>query len=282
MKARRQQAALRARASLRRDDAPRAAGSRAAGKDEARRRQVSAVSISPFFGLDMALRALQAQQTGIDVTSHNVANANTDGYSRQNVTIVTTEPFAPPGMNRPATAGQIGTGVRRHRHPARPRHVPGLAVARRGRIGLANAVESVGCAGAGRGGPGRAAGRRAGRPVQRVLPGLERAVERPERERAARPHDGGAAVALADDGDQPHLRPARERPRRPEQRDHHRRRRSERPDGPDPRSERHDRPDRADRAGRERPPRPPRLADGPPVAAGPGEQPTRTRTARST
>ena len=69
------------------------------------------MSISPFFGLDMALRALQAQQTGIDVTSHNVANANTDGYSRQNVTIVATEPFAPAGMNRPATAGQIGTGA---------------------------------------------------------------------------------------------------------------------------------------------------------------------------
>jgi flagellar hook-associated protein 1 FlgK len=68
------------------------------------------MSISPFFGLDMALRALQAQQTGIDVSSHNVANANTEGYSRQNVTLVTTTPFAPPGMNRPATAGQIGTG----------------------------------------------------------------------------------------------------------------------------------------------------------------------------
>jgi flagellar hook-associated protein 1 len=69
------------------------------------------VSISPFFGLDMALRALQAQQTGIDVTSHNVANANTEGFSRQNVTIVATEPFAPAGMNRPASAGQIGTGA---------------------------------------------------------------------------------------------------------------------------------------------------------------------------
>ena len=69
------------------------------------------MSISPFFGLDMALRALQAQQTGIDVTSHNVANANTEGFSRQNVTIVTTEPFAPAGMNRPASAGQIGTGA---------------------------------------------------------------------------------------------------------------------------------------------------------------------------
>lgn len=66
---------------------------------------------SAFFGLDMALRALQAQQTGIDVTNHNVANANTAGYSRQNVLLATTEPFAAPGMNRPATAGQMGTGV---------------------------------------------------------------------------------------------------------------------------------------------------------------------------
>ncbi|MGE3910322.1 MAG: flagellar hook-associated protein FlgK [Chloroflexota bacterium] len=65
---------------------------------------------SAFFGLDMALRALQAQQTGIDVTSHNVANANTDGFSRQNVKIEATEPFAMPGLNRPTTAGQLGTG----------------------------------------------------------------------------------------------------------------------------------------------------------------------------
>lgn len=66
---------------------------------------------SSFFGLDMALRALQAQQTGIDVTSHNVANANTDGFSRQNVNLATTTPFAEPSMNRPSTAGQLGTGV---------------------------------------------------------------------------------------------------------------------------------------------------------------------------
>jgi flagellar hook-associated protein 1 FlgK len=65
---------------------------------------------SSFFGLDMALRALQAQQTGIDVTGHNVANANTDGYSRQNVRIATTEPYTDPAMNRPTTAGQLGTG----------------------------------------------------------------------------------------------------------------------------------------------------------------------------
>jgi flagellar hook-associated protein 1 FlgK len=68
------------------------------------------MTISTFFGLDMALRALQAQQMGIDVTNHNVSNANTVGYSRQNVKITTTEPFAAPGMNRPMQAGQLGTG----------------------------------------------------------------------------------------------------------------------------------------------------------------------------
>ena len=66
---------------------------------------------SAFFGLDMALRALQAQQTGMDVTGHNVANANTEGYSRQNVRITATDPFTMPAMNRSTTAGQLGTGA---------------------------------------------------------------------------------------------------------------------------------------------------------------------------
>ena len=67
--------------------------------------------ISTFFGLDLALRALQSQQAGLDVTNHNVANANTDGFSRQNVQLATTEPFAVPSLNRPQGAGQVGTGV---------------------------------------------------------------------------------------------------------------------------------------------------------------------------
>ena len=39
--------------------------------------------ISSFMGLNTALRGLLAQQRGLDVTSHNLANANTVGYSRQ-------------------------------------------------------------------------------------------------------------------------------------------------------------------------------------------------------
>lgn len=67
--------------------------------------------IGTFFGLDLALRALQSQQAGLDVANHNVANANTEGYSRQNVQLQTTEPFTVPGMNRLTSPGQIGTGV---------------------------------------------------------------------------------------------------------------------------------------------------------------------------
>jgi flagellar hook-associated protein 1 FlgK len=38
---------------------------------------------SSFSGLNTALNALQAQRRGLDVTGQNIANANTDGYSRQ-------------------------------------------------------------------------------------------------------------------------------------------------------------------------------------------------------
>jgi len=39
--------------------------------------------ISSFFGLQTSLRGLLAQQAGLDVTAHNIANAETPGYSRQ-------------------------------------------------------------------------------------------------------------------------------------------------------------------------------------------------------
>ena len=36
-----------------------------------------------FFGLEIAKKALQAQQAAMDVTGHNIANSNTVGYTRQ-------------------------------------------------------------------------------------------------------------------------------------------------------------------------------------------------------
>ena len=41
------------------------------------------MSISTFIGIQTSLRGLLAQQRALDVTSHNIANANTVGYTRQ-------------------------------------------------------------------------------------------------------------------------------------------------------------------------------------------------------
>jgi len=63
------------------------------------------MSLSTFMGLETALRGLLAQQRAIDVTGHNIANASTDGYSRQVADMVTT-PALEDGPTR-----LIGTGV---------------------------------------------------------------------------------------------------------------------------------------------------------------------------
>ncbi|MBU3185999.1 flagellar hook-associated protein FlgK [Clostridium estertheticum] len=57
-----------------------------------------------FSTMNVGVRGLTAQQGAIDVTSHNIANANTDGYSRQRVTMETTRPSN-------TSPGQMGTGV---------------------------------------------------------------------------------------------------------------------------------------------------------------------------
>ncbi|HIH96838.1 MAG TPA: flagellar hook-associated protein FlgK [Thermoplasmata archaeon] len=66
---------------------------------------------STFFGLEIAMRSLRAHQRALDVTGHNVANANTPGFTRQRAVLATTEPFPMPAYNRPLTTGQLGTGV---------------------------------------------------------------------------------------------------------------------------------------------------------------------------
>ncbi|MGM9929670.1 MAG: flagellar hook-associated protein FlgK [Bacillus sp. (in: firmicutes)] len=66
---------------------------------------------STFFGLETAKRGMVTQQSALYVTGHNIANANTEGYTRQRVNFSTTTPYAVPGLNRPNTTGQLGTGV---------------------------------------------------------------------------------------------------------------------------------------------------------------------------
>lgn len=53
-------------------------------------------------GLNSAMHALFAQQQAMDAVAHNVANANTPGYSRQRIILV---------QGAPATASGIGGGV---------------------------------------------------------------------------------------------------------------------------------------------------------------------------
>jgi len=66
---------------------------------------------STFSGLEVSKRALFAQQTALQTTGHNIANANTVGYSRQVVNLVNSKPMEAVGIQRSNSAGQIGTGV---------------------------------------------------------------------------------------------------------------------------------------------------------------------------
>jgi flagellar hook-associated protein 1 FlgK len=66
---------------------------------------------STFFGLEIGKRGLQTQQFALEVTGHNIANANTPGFTRQEAVMSTTAPFPTPSLNRAAGAGQVGTGV---------------------------------------------------------------------------------------------------------------------------------------------------------------------------
>jgi len=64
-----------------------------------------------FMGLETAKRGMSAQQGALSVLGHNVANANTDGYSRQRVNLQASSPFPSVGFDKPYMPGQIGTGV---------------------------------------------------------------------------------------------------------------------------------------------------------------------------
>lgn len=66
---------------------------------------------SAFFGLEIAKRSLFTHQHSLNVTGHNIANANTEGYSRQRGIHAATYPQFSYSLNRPTFAGITGTGV---------------------------------------------------------------------------------------------------------------------------------------------------------------------------
>ncbi|MBI2885972.1 MAG: flagellar hook-associated protein FlgK [Chloroflexi bacterium] len=62
-------------------------------------------------GLDIAMRSMAAQQQAIDVLNHNIANANTPGFSRQRIEFVTAPAYLIPSLNQSLAARQAGSGV---------------------------------------------------------------------------------------------------------------------------------------------------------------------------
>ncbi|MFJ8257646.1 flagellar hook-associated protein FlgK [Peribacillus asahii] len=67
--------------------------------------------ISTFMGLETSKRGMSIAQNALYTTGHNVANANTPGYSRQRVNLNPSLAFPSPGLNSPKVPGQLGTGV---------------------------------------------------------------------------------------------------------------------------------------------------------------------------
>ncbi len=66
---------------------------------------------SSLLGLNTALRGILAHQAALNTVGHNIANASTDGYSRQGVPLSASTPIGMPGLSSIPSLGVIGTGV---------------------------------------------------------------------------------------------------------------------------------------------------------------------------
>jgi flagellar hook-associated protein 1 FlgK len=68
--------------------------------------------ISTFFGLNQTLRGLLAHQRAMDTTGHNITNANTEGYSRQEAVFAAATPYSiEAGLLVDGGGAQLGGGV---------------------------------------------------------------------------------------------------------------------------------------------------------------------------
>jgi len=64
-----------------------------------------------LYGLNIALKAMLSQQIAIQVTEHNVANATTPGYRRQEAMMSADLPHIFPSLRGNVVPGQLGMGV---------------------------------------------------------------------------------------------------------------------------------------------------------------------------
>jgi FlgN protein/Flagella basal body rod protein len=89
--------------------ARRGAGRRPAAPDP---RPPRLMPISSFYGLQTSLRGLLAQQRALDTTGHNIANASTAGYSRQEAVMAASDALViPQGAVQGGAGAHIGSGV---------------------------------------------------------------------------------------------------------------------------------------------------------------------------
>jgi flagellar hook-associated protein 1 FlgK len=69
-------------------------------------------TINAFHGLQTSLRGLLAQQRSLDVTAHNIANAQTEGYTRQEAVLGASLPMTiTSGVLADGSGAQLGQGV---------------------------------------------------------------------------------------------------------------------------------------------------------------------------
>ena len=66
---------------------------------------------STFHLLETSKRSLFTHQAALSTTGHNIANANTPGFSRQVTNMTESIPIEAFGINRSNAPGQLGTGV---------------------------------------------------------------------------------------------------------------------------------------------------------------------------
>lgn len=64
-----------------------------------------------FSGIEIGKRSLMAHSQSIQTAGHNIANADTEGYSRQRVQVKAFDPIYRPDLERAETPGQIGQGT---------------------------------------------------------------------------------------------------------------------------------------------------------------------------
>jgi flagellar hook-associated protein 1 FlgK len=67
--------------------------------------------ISSFMGLETSLRGLLAQQRALDVTTHNIANADRAGYTRQEAVMAAAPALDVVGALQSGATAQLGQGV---------------------------------------------------------------------------------------------------------------------------------------------------------------------------